>query len=200
MTGWIKICGLTSAEAVSAALQAGVDAIGFVFAPSPRRVSAERAAELARTVRQQLTCVAVTQHPGQQEIDAIVQEFHPDLLQSDLDDFSRLRLPRRLARLPVVRATDAPLPSYPVRMLFEGTRSGSGETGDWSQAAALARHTRLILAGGLHAGNVAAAIHAVRPFGVDTSSGVESRPGLKSAEKIAEFVKAARLAFSEIEA
>ncbi len=200
MSGWIKICGLSSAEAVSAALEAGVDAIGFVFAPSPRRVSAERAAELSLAVRQRLTCVAVTQHPGQQEVDAIVQEFRPDLLQSDLDDFSRLRLPRRLARLPVVRSTDAALPSYPVRMLFEGTRSGSGETSDWSQAAALARQTRLILAGGLHAGNVAAAILAVRPFGVDTSSGVETRPGLKSAEKIAAFVKAARAAFSEIEA
>ncbi len=185
MSGWIKICGLSSAEAVSAAL---------------RRVSTERAAELSLAVRQRLTCVAVTQHPGQQEVDAIVQEFRPDLLQSDLDDFSRLRLPRRLARLPVVRSTDAALPSYPVRMLFEGTRSGSGETSDWSQAAALARQTRLILAGGLHAGNVAAAILAVRPFGVDTSSGVETRPGLKSAEKIAAFVKAARLAFSEIEA
>jgi phosphoribosylanthranilate isomerase len=200
MTGWIKICGLNSAEAVSAALQAGVDAIGFVFAPSPRRVSPERAAELARTVRQQLTCVAVTQHPGQQEIDAIVQQFHPDLLQSDLDDFSQLHLPRRLARLPVVRSSDAPRPSYPVRMLFEGARSGSGEPADWSQATALARQSRLILAGGLHAGNVAAAIHAVRPFGVDISSGVETRPGVKSPARIVEFVQAARLAFTEIEA
>src|SRR5258708_10847410 len=181
MRGWIKMCGLGSGGGGNAALQAGVDAIGFVFAPSPRRVSAERAAELALAVRQRLTCVAVTQHPGQQEVDAIVQEFHPDLLQSDLDDFSPLRLPRRLARLPVVRSTDAALPSYPVRMLFEGSRSGSGETGDWSQAAALARQTRLILAGGLHAGNVAAAIHAVRPLGGDTSTGVETHPGLKSA-------------------
>jgi len=200
MTGWIKICGMTTAEAVNAALQAGVDAIGFVFAPSPRRVSPERAAELARTVRQQLTCVAVTQHPEQQEIDAIVHEFHPDLLQTDIGDLSRLRLPQRLARLPVIRSSDAPLTNYPVRVLYEGTRSGSGETGDWPQAAALARQTRLILAGGLHVGNVAAAIRAVRPFGVDTSTGVEMRPGLKSAEKISEFVKAARLAFSEIEA
>jgi len=200
MTGWIKICGMTTAEAVNAALQAGVDAIGFVFAPSPRRVSPERAAELTRTVRQQLTCVAVTQHPGQQEIDAIVQEFHPDLLQTDIDDLARLHLPRRLARLPVVRAPDAPLADYPVRILYEGARSGSGEAGDWAQAAALARQTRLVLAGGLHAGNVAAAIRAVRPFGVDTSSGVETRPGLKSAEKISEFVKAARQAFGEIDA
>ena len=100
----------------------------------------------------------------------------------------------------VVRAPDAPLADYPVRILFEGARSGSGEAGGWPQAAALARQTRLVLAGGLHAGNVAAAIRAVRPFGVDTSSGVETRPGLKSADKISEFVKAARQAFGEIEA
>ena len=85
------------------------------------------------------------------------------------------------------------------RLLFEGERSGSGETADWSQAALLARQTRLVLAGGLNAGNVGAAIRAVRPFGVDTSSGVESQPGVKSEEKIMEFVRAARAAFAELE-
>lgn len=199
MSGWIKICGMSSAEGVCAALEAGVDAIGFVFAASVRRVTAERAAELARTVRKQLTCVAVTQHPDQVQVDEIVRSFHPDLLQSDLGDFAQLHLPQRLARLPVVRATHAALSEYPPRVLFEGARSGTGEVGDWPQAAALARRTRLILAGGLHAGNVAAAIRAVRPFGVDTSSGVESRPGVKSTVKIMEFVQAARAAFNEIE-
>jgi phosphoribosylanthranilate isomerase len=200
MSGWIKICGMTTAEGVAAAVAAGVDAIGFVFAPSVRRVSAERAAELARTVRQQLTCVAVTQHPAQAEVDEIVRSLRPDLLQSDLEDFAQLHLPQRLARLPVVRGTHAPLAAYPAKLLFEGELSGSGAVGDWQQAMVLARRTRLVLAGGLHAGNVAAAIRAVRPFGVDTSSGVELRPGLKSAEKISEFVQAARAAFSEIEA
>jgi phosphoribosylanthranilate isomerase len=198
-SGWIKICGMTSAEGVTAALEAGVDAIGFVFAPSVRRVSAERAAELARAVRRHLTCVAVTQHPAQAEVDEIVRGFHPDLLQSDLADFAHLHLPHRLARLPVVRPADAALAEYPARLLFEGPRSGAGEVGDWQQAAALARRTRLVLAGGLHAGNVGAAIRAVRPFGVDTSSGVEARPGVKSSVKISEFVQAARAAFSEIE-
>ena len=200
MSGWIKICGMTSIEGVDAALAAGADAIGFVFAPSVRRVSAERAAELARTVRAQLTCVAVTRHPAQTEIDEIVRNLRPDLLQSDLEDFAQLHLPQRLARLPVVRTTHAPLAEYPAKLLFEGEHSGSGAVGDWPQAAALARHTRLVLAGGLHAGNVAEAIRAVRPFGVDTSSGVEVRPGVKSAAKISEFVQAARAAFSEIEA
>lgn len=199
MSGWIKICGLTNAAGVAAALAAGVDAIGFVLAPSVRRVTAQRAAELARTVRRQLSCVAVMQHPEQSEVDEVVRELRPDMLQSDLGDFARLHLPQRIARLPVVRASQAAPAEYPARLLFEGERSGSGETADWTQAALLARQTRLVLAGGLNAGNVGAAIRAVRPFGVDTSSGVESQPGVKSEEKIMEFVRAARAAFAELE-
>ncbi len=200
MSGWIKVCGMTTAEGVAAAADAGADAIGFVFAPSPRRVRADRALELARPVRQQLTCVAVMQHPSQSEVDQIVREFHPELLQTDLDDFSALHLPQRLARLPVLRSGSVPPAECPPRLLFEGTRSGSGELGDWQQAATLARRTRLVLAGGLNADNVVAAIRAVRPFGVDASSGLESRPGYKDTAKIKEFVQAARAAFSEIEA
>ena len=199
MSGWIKVCGMTTAEAVEAAAEAGVDAIGFVFAPSPRRMKFERAAELALPVRQQLTCVAVMQHPAQSEVDEVVREFHPHLLQTDIEDFARLRLPQRVSRLPVLRSgRDAG--DYPPRLLYEGARSGSGEVSDWQQAADIARHTRLVLAGGLHAGNVADAIRVVRPFGVDASSGLESRPGVKDAGKITAFVRAARAAFSEIEA
>jgi phosphoribosylanthranilate isomerase len=190
---------MTSADGVAAAVAAGVDAIGFVLAPSVRRVSAERAAELALPARRQLTCVAVTQHPDQYAVDEIVRELRPDLLQTDLEDFPHLRLPQRLARLPVVRAGGAPLSDYPMRLLFEGARSGTGEVSDWQQAAELSGHTRLILAGGLHPGNVAEAIRVVRPFGVDTSSGVELRPGVKCATKIRDFVRAAREAFAEID-
>jgi phosphoribosylanthranilate isomerase len=199
VSGWIKICGLTTAEGVAAALAAGVDAIGFVFAPSPRRVSAEHATQLALPVRQRLTCVAVMQHPDQRTVDEVVRGLRPDLLQSDLDDFAQLHLPHRVARLPVLRAGHFPLQQYPPRLLFEGAHSGTGEVSDWQQAAALAGRTRLILAGGLHAGNVAEAIRAVRPFGVDTSSGVEQRPGVKDANKILDFVRAARAAFGEID-
>ena len=204
MSGWIKICGMTTAEGVAAAADAGVDAIGFVFAPSPRRVSAQRAAELALAVRQKLTCVAVMQHPTQFEVDQVVREFHPQILQTDLADFAGLHLPQRLARLPVLRAVtegaQAVDAEYPARVLYEGARSGSGEVSDWQQAAAIARRTRLVLAGGLHAGNVAEAIRVVRPFGVDASTGLESRPGFKDTLKITEFVRAARAAFREIEA
>ncbi len=197
MSGWIKICGLTTTAGVEAALAAGVDAIGFVFAPSVRRVTPERAAELSKPMRQRLTCIAVTLHPTQHEVDDIVREFHPDMLQTDAADYERLKLPSRLARLPVMRSGDPERAEYPSRVLFEGPRSGTGQVADWTQAAALAKRTRLVLAGGLDAGNVADAIRRVRPWGVDASSGVEGRPGEKSPELIRQFVQAARAAFSE---
>jgi phosphoribosylanthranilate isomerase len=133
-------------------------------------------------------------HPSQGEVDEVVNVFGPDLLQSDAADFTALRLPPSLGRLPVLRQAQAAAAALPRRVLFEGPASGSGTTSDWQAAHALARRTQVILAGGLHAGNVAAAIAAVAPFGVDVSSGVEERPGVKSAERIAAFVSAARAA------
>jgi phosphoribosylanthranilate isomerase len=84
--------------------------------------------------------------------------------------------------------------SLPTRLLFEGPVSGTGETTDWSAAAELAARTQLILAGGLKPANVAAAISIARPFGVDVSSGVEARPGVKDPQKIYDFVRNARAA------
>lgn len=196
---WIKICGLTTAAAVHAALDAQADAIGFVLAPSPRRIDAVAAAALARLARGRTLCIAVTRHPSQAEIDRALAELAPDALQSDAQDFERLVLPRELIRLPVLRAGGAVPEPLPARLLFEGARSGSGELSDWTAACALARRVELVLAGGLRASNVAQAIRAVRPFGVDVSSGVEERPGLKSSARIAAFAAAARAAFREIE-
>jgi phosphoribosylanthranilate isomerase len=201
MSGWIKICGMTDEAAVSAALAAGVDAIGFVFAPSVRQVTPQRAAELARPARHRVSCIAVTRHPGQALVDELIHVFNPDVLQTDVGDFDALRLPETLPRLPVLRAgADHDFCcGLPARLLFEGPHSGTGQLSDWQAAALQARKTHLILAGGLSAANIAAAIRAVRPFGVDTSSGVEAQPGVKSPAKIAEFVAAARAAFSEAE-
>jgi phosphoribosylanthranilate isomerase len=195
---WLKICGMTSADAVTAALQAQVDAIGFVFSPSVRRLELEQAAQLAAPARGRVTLVAVTVHPEQQLVDDILRVFKPDVLQTDLQDFDGLTLPDTLERLPVLRAGVGSGAALPRRLLFEGARSGSGEAADWNTASRLARMSELILAGGLNAHNVAAAIHAVRPHGVDVSSGVESEPGRKSAQLIAEFVQAARAAFQGI--
>jgi phosphoribosylanthranilate isomerase len=191
---WLKICGMTDLDAVAAALAARVDAIGFVFSPSVRQLEPVQAARLAAAARDRAALVAVTLHPQQPLIDQIIREFKPDALQADLSDFDGLRLPDTLGRLPVLRAAVGAGAAQPRRFLFEGARSGSGVAADWATAARLAGAGELILAGGLNAHNVAAAIRAVRPYGVDVSSGVESAPGRKSAHKIAEFVEAARAA------
>lgn len=191
---WIKICGMTTEDAVAAAVRAQVDAIGFVFAESKRRVTPQRAAELAAPARGKVRCIAVTKHPEQREVDDILATFKPDILQSDADDLPRLRLPATLELLPVVRAGGAEPKPLPKRFLFEGPISGTGIAADWNAASQLARRAELILAGGLSPENVADAITQVRPFGVDVSSGVEASPGIKSPEKIASFVRSARAA------
>jgi len=191
---WIKVCGLTDATAVSVALEQKVDAIGFVFAPSPRELSIDQALRLAEPVRRKALCVAVTLHPSAALVATLLEEFQPDLLQLDLADLVSLP-PLDPARiLPVVRQQQIAPAQWPARVLFEGPRSGAGVTADWSQAAQIALTTELVLAGGLSPGNVAAAVREVRPFGVDVSSGVEASPGRKSPQKIIEFVEAARRA------
>jgi phosphoribosylanthranilate isomerase len=190
---WIKICGLTTPDAVAAALDAGVDAIGFVFAKSVRQVTPSHALELAAPARGRVRCVAVTRHPSQQDVDEIVSVFEPDVLQTDARDFELLKVPGQLARLPVFRGAPADESiGLPGRLLFEGATSGAGALADWSVAHKVARRTELVLAGGLNPANVAAAIGAVRPFGVDVSTGVEARPGVKSPAEIENFVRAVR--------
>lgn len=192
---WIKICGMTTPEAVEAALAARVDAIGFVFSPSPRRLAPVDAARLASPARGRVACIAVTQHPSQELLDDIVAAFRPDVWQSDAEDLAALRAPGSLAVLPVLRAGRAAPEPLPARVLYEGPRSGTGVPCDWSGARAIAGRAQLVLAGGLTAATVGVAIETVGPFGVDVSSGVEDRPGIKSPEKILQFVETARAAF-----
>jgi phosphoribosylanthranilate isomerase len=191
---WVKVCGLTTEDAVAAAVDARVDAVGFVFAESKRKVTPQRAAELARDVPTHIARVAVMLHPSQQELDTVWSGFRPDVLQTDVEDLASLDVPKALKVVPVLRAGRELPRELPTRVLFEGPVSGTGATTDWSAAAHLASRTQVILAGGLKPTNVAAAIAAARPFGVDVSSGVEAAPGLKDPAKIYEFVRNARAA------
>jgi phosphoribosylanthranilate isomerase len=196
---FIKICGMTDARAVEAALSAGADAIGFVFAPSVRSVTPQLAAQLARPARGRALCVAVTLHPDAGLLQQVFGDFSPDVLQTDVEDLASIALPPGVKSWPVLRGTPPEvLPgaadsSHPV--LFEGPRSGTGKVADWSAARRLAGVRRVILAGGLSPANVAEAIDAVQPFGVDVSSGVEESPGRKSPALIESFVSRARAAF-----
>lgn len=189
---FVKICGLTSAEGCAAAAAAGADAVGFVFAESPRRVSAARAAEICAALPNQVLRIAVMRHPGSAEWDEVRDVFDPDWLQTDAGDFAGLRLGEKVRALPVFR--DDAADRLPQRLLFEGAHSGRGQVADWTQAARIATRTELVLAGGLTPDNVADAIRCVNPWGVDVSSGVEDAPGIKNPDKIAAFVRAARAA------
>jgi phosphoribosylanthranilate isomerase len=193
----VKICGLTTGEAVEAAVAAGADAVGFVFAPSKRQVTATQAVQLAQGVPRGIPRVAVMLHPTQSQLDEVWSAFRPDVLQTDVEDLERLRVPVGLTVMPVIRSAVRSKPdsyqSYQ-RILFEGPVSGVGSSSDWNSAAQVARTTQLVLAGGLNASNVADAVAAVRPFGVDVSSGVEAAPGIKDPTKIHEFVRRARAA------
>lgn len=200
MAIWVKICGLTTHDAVEAAVAAGADAVGFVFAPSKRQVSAQQATQLAQAVPRRIPRVAVMLHPTQSQLDEVWSGFRPDVLQTDVEDLATLRVPAGLAVMPVVRSGAGLKPDphhHPAsvahsRVLFEGPVSGVGSAADWESAAQLARTTELVLAGGLNAANVADAIATVRPFGVDVSSGVEASPGIKDPSRIHEFVRRAR--------
>lgn len=193
MSVLVKICGLTDSVDVSAVIDAGADAIGFVFAESVRQVSVERALEISRHVPKHMRRVAVMLHPAQEEWQLVAKGFSPDVLQTDAADFDYLEVADNIERWPVYRESqDMNVESIRDTFVYEGTRSGQGKTVDWQAAALLAATQKMILAGGLAAHNVAAAIRQVRPFGVDVSSAVEASPGRKDAEKIAAFVAAAK--------
>ena len=195
MSVFIKVCGLRDAECVAAAAEAGADAVGFVFAESVRRVTPAEARESTRDLPAQVQRVAVMRHPTNEEWQAVVDGFAPDVLQTDAEDFAALQVPDNIVRWPVLRQRAGETPDrLPEVFVYEGADSGTGRTIDWSKAREVAARGRMILAGGLNPDNVAAAIREVRPWGVDASSGLESGPGSKDIELIRRFIGAARAA------
>jgi phosphoribosylanthranilate isomerase len=194
MSLFAKICGIAGPEALDAAVEAGADAVGFVFhGPSPRDIAPRAAAALVRRLPAGVLSVAVTLHPDRTLVARILEEFVPDAWQSEAADLAALELPASVERWPVFRHAGATA-ALPRRAVFDAAESGRGMRGDWQCAAALARRCELILAGGLDAANVAQAVAAVRPFGVDVSSGIERRPGVKDPALIRAFLAAARSA------
>lgn len=189
----VKICGLREQRHVAAAIDAGAGALGFVFAESVRKIAPDVAAKVSSDVPPDIKRVAVMRHPGNDEWQQVLQDFQPDVLQTDAADFAQLDVPDSIERWPVYREGGiAPVGNGPY--VYEGRNSGHGETVDWPLAASIALQGRMILAGGLTAMNVAEAVAVVRPFGVDLSSAVESAPGIKDSGLIREFIKAVRTA------
>jgi len=193
----VKICGLRNADDVAAATAAGANAVGFVFAESVRKVSPEQAKVATEAISPDVLRVAVMCHPSNDECRAMLDEFEPDVVQTDAEDFSGLDIPGDIDCWPVIREGDENV-EPPNVYVYEGPKSGSGESVDWTRAATVADHGLMILAGGLAEDNVREAIRTVRPWGVDVSSGVESLPGYKDYELIRRFVSAVRAAEKEL--
>lgn len=201
---FVKICGLRTQEQVDVAVAAGADAIGFVFAESVRRIEPAAAAAITRSIPGTVKKVAVMLHPSNKEWQQVLAGFDPDVLQTDAEDFDALEVPDDVETWPVYRENKKVVDTFlgaikvSATFLYEGAKSGQGETVDWSRAGEIARHGKMILAGGLGPDNVTDAIAAVRPWGVDVSSGVESAPGQKDPRLIQEFISAARAAETDL--
>ena len=184
---YIKICGLTTQEAVDAAVEAGADAIGFVLCESPRQVSVEDARALRARLPKRVDAVAVFRGIDEQAIaDAVAIEA--DLLQGEGP--ADLPLPAPLRRLAACRVDS--IPPGNDWILLDGPRPGSGQPTDFEVARRVATERPLILAGGLSPDNVAESIRQVRPAGVDVSSGVERRRGEKDPALIQRFIHTVR--------
>ncbi len=193
MSCLIKICGLKYAASVDAAVEAGADAVGFVFAKSVRQVTVPHATFIAANVPEHILRVAVMKHPSVEEWEEVQTIFCPDILQTDAEDFRYLEVRDDITKWPVIREGKVPgSGDLPGTFVYEGVASGQGATVDWSIAGKLAERARLILAGGLGPENVADAIRQVGPFGVDVSSAVESAPGAKDPDLIRAFIEAVR--------
>ena len=193
MSVFVKICGLSDQQHVDSAVAAGANALGFVFAESVRKVTPGQARTITTAVPQHVKRVAVMLHPANDEWLEVLKIFEPDVLQTDSVDFESLDVPYSVERWPVFRE-GGPRPDVDTTFVFEGPKSGQGQTVDWSAAASLAANGNMILAGGLDVGNVADAIATVRPWGVDVSSGVEPSPGKKDSMLISQFISAVRAA------
>jgi len=192
----VKICGVTSPAAAIAAVEAGADAVGFVFADSPRKVDATRAIEISRELPPFVARVAVFRYPEPAVVAEIVRRVRPTVVQSEPVDGLSTALEPGVGFLPVFHDDDDLLArideaSPPAVLLEAAGRGGRGVAPDWRRAEEIARRLPLVLAGGLTPDNVAEAIRRVRPFAVDVSSGVESSSGVKDPAKVRRFVEAA---------
>jgi phosphoribosylanthranilate isomerase len=216
---WIKICGNTSFEDANFAAECGAQALGFVFAPSPRRVEPEQVRQITQRLPLQLEKYGVFVDAGFDEIVSTVTTC--GLTGVQLHRTSDVRLPSRLrehfaARVSLLRVlhytalgfeqqlTELGRHEDPVLLDSSAAKAvgGTGASFNWGEARStllrIAPHLRLVAAGGLSPENVKQAIQTLRPWGVDVVSGVESAPGKKDPDRVMAFIRQAQEAAEEI--
>lgn len=203
MSTKVKICGITNPADAQVAVEAGADAIGFIFyEKSPRFVALRQAAEISRQIQPYIMRVGVFVNPQADmvlraigECGLTMLQFHGDESPEFCTQFGLMNMkafrvhgPETLEQIPKYK-TDA----YLLDAYSSTTLGGTGEKFNWDLAIEAQKFGKpIFLAGGLTPANVADAIHKVHPFGVDVSSGVESAPGKKDHAKVKAFITAAR--------
>jgi len=198
---FVKVCGITTEADAMLGVALGADAIGFVFAPSPRQVSPRAVARIVERLPREVVTVGVFRDEMPQRVVEIVNGIglHAAQLhgQESMQDSRWVaeRVSMTIKAFPAGHAKVARFSEYGASaVLVDAPSPGSGEVFDWRLAEGVVDPGRLIVSGGLHAGNVEDAIIHLRPFGVDASSGVESSPGRKDPAKISAFIGAVRRA------
>ena len=197
---FVKICGTTSEDDALLAVAMGADAVGFIFAPSSRQVSMDRVRDIVRRLPSDVLSVGVFRNELASRVVKITSDARLGAAQlsghESPEDTAWVaeRVPVTIKAFPAGHEGLQHLRDYGADVvMIDNERPGSGEVFDWSLAegAPLAGH-RLLLAGGLDAGNVAAAIHRVQPWGVDVATGVESQPGRKDPTRLRAFIETAK--------
>jgi len=203
----IKICGLTRAEDVEAAIKAGADVVGFVFTASPRRISIDTAKRLSGYVPRGVLSVGLFLDQDRSEIEQVVSAVPLDILQfhgcETEQECSVFNMPWLKAvameNAESLKQAERDFPGASGLLLdshSKGERGGSGKLFDWSLSRPVDKP--VWLAGGLNPDNVGEAINSVRPYAVDVSSGVETQPGIKAAARMNAFVQAVRTAENKL--
>lgn len=196
---FIKICGITNEADALTAIGLGADAIGVIFAPSPRQVSLSTAKDIVRRLPHDCWSVGVFRDESPLRVVDMANEVGLKAVQlhghetPEAVAFIAQRVNVVIKAISINMISEEQIKAYEAELLLvDGPNPGSGQVYDWSQAMSHVDPDRMILSGGLDPGNVAAAVANIRPFGVDVATGVEMAPGVKDPRKVMAFINAVR--------
>ena len=189
----VKICGLSTVEAVETAVLAGADYIGFVFAESKRQVSLEQAQELAKRVTGKTKIVGVFVSPSLENLEQAIAQVPLDVVQihGTFDEALIQKISVPVIRAIQLRDGEAQVSIQADYLLFDAPVAGSGQTFDWDLLKDQKTRQDFFIAGGLTVDNVCQARETFQPYALDVSSGVET-DGRKDIEKIKAFIEGAK--------
>lgn len=197
----VKVCGITNLKDALAAAEMGADALGFVFAPSPRRVTPPQVAQIVATLPPFICKVGVFMDNTLQEVTKTVESCSLDLAQlhgSESPEFCQALFPRVIKSFRVrdesvlAQLAQYEISAYLLDSYHEALSGGTGVSFDWEIARKAGQYGLIILSGGLNPANVRRAITEAQPFAVDVSSGVEASPGVKDHAKLRTFIEEAK--------